>query len=756
MEEQNEKSNLMPENQKKGTLGTVFKKGLAGALTVGILGVTAGVLSGCPTPTEPIQKPVTYTVTFVVDGKTVKTQTVEEGGSITLPSDPTKEGYDFDGGDWDGDYTNVTGNITITAKWKEKTKEQGDEYYTVTFLDGQNGNVIGTPQAVNKGGNATPPAGPTKEGYDFDGWNGNYSNVQQNETVYAQWKEIEQGQDKFTVTFLDGQGGNTIGTPQTVNKGGNATPPAGPTKEGYDFDGWDGDYTNVTGNITITAKWKEKTKEQGQDTYYTVTFVSNGVTVSTKEVKSGSGVPLPEKPTHPEDRYIFDGWEGNVYNVTEDRTITAKWRAKYFYIEFLDGFGNSIVKRTVGVGGDDYGVPDPTKEGYTFEGWDGSWTNVTEDRVITATWKKIEQAQEQFTVTFLDGQGGNTIGTPQTVNKGGNATPPSNPTKDGYTFDGWNGNYSNVQQNETVYAKWKEIVKEPSTIPAFNFDATTTNVTFPMDGISTGNVNKTGADSNIDDAIIKLYSQSKNLSAGYNAVADEYDASNPIFGELADKEDAYRVKMESVVNPVDYVDTITGSSIGGILDTIFGNSGAERSAFDTEFNAYKLGSYYTQTNRDNTMPAASAAFENALSGISGLPSIQKNQFEIISNAPAILSVLKSKLLTKMDTAMGVDNITNSTNKSRVTELNGYLLNQIGEDISQFDAMLDDYQDIGIEPSNFYWNGISQADEQKSEFLAADFNPQMLKQQQEQTNKRVGALLAKFNPEFIKGQSEKSV
>ena len=42
----------------------------------------------------------------------------------------------------------------------------------------------------------------------------------------------------------------------------------------------------------------------------------------------------------------------------------------------------------------------------------------------------------------------------ETVSYGGNATPPSNPTRTGYNFIGWGGSYTNVTDNRTIPALW--------------------------------------------------------------------------------------------------------------------------------------------------------------------------------------------------------------------------------------------------------------------------------------------------------------
>ena len=57
--------------------------------------------------------------------------------------------------------------------------------YTVTFW---NGNKVVDTQFVEKGADATAPAAPTKDGYEFVEWNGNLENIQADTDVYAKWK----------------------------------------------------------------------------------------------------------------------------------------------------------------------------------------------------------------------------------------------------------------------------------------------------------------------------------------------------------------------------------------------------------------------------------------------------------------------------------------------------------------------------------------------------------------------------------------
>ena len=104
--------------------------------------------------------PNTYTVTYVIDGETVGTEQVEEGGTVTLPEAPEKEGYTFAG--WTGVPDQVTDDVTITGTYTINS-------YTVTFvLDGE---TVGT-ETVEYGSTVTLPEAPEKEGYTFAGWTG--------------------------------------------------------------------------------------------------------------------------------------------------------------------------------------------------------------------------------------------------------------------------------------------------------------------------------------------------------------------------------------------------------------------------------------------------------------------------------------------------------------------------------------------------------------------------------------------------------
>ena len=145
-----------------------------------------------PTITTPTVKK--YTVTFNSSGgSAVSSQTVTEGGKVSKPSNPTRNGYTFVGWTLNGNIydfnSEVNNNITLVAKWNENVKKK----YTITF--NSDGGTIVSSQTVTEGGKVSRPSDPTKSGYNFVGWTLNgvsydfNSIVNGNITLTAKWAQ---------------------------------------------------------------------------------------------------------------------------------------------------------------------------------------------------------------------------------------------------------------------------------------------------------------------------------------------------------------------------------------------------------------------------------------------------------------------------------------------------------------------------------------------------------------------------------------
>lgn len=145
-----------------------------------------------------------------------------------------------------------TANEQYTAVYGETVPVS----YTVTFAD-YDGSIIST-QSVESGGNAVPPADPTRDGYVFTGWDGNYTNVTEDVTVTATYSQAQGGTNAHTVTFYDYDGTTVLTSKSGIEEGGYAEPPADPVKAGASFLGWEGVYANVTADQSVKAVYDDE------------------------------------------------------------------------------------------------------------------------------------------------------------------------------------------------------------------------------------------------------------------------------------------------------------------------------------------------------------------------------------------------------------------------------------------------------------------------------------------------------------------
>ena len=82
--------------------------------------------------------------------------------------------------------------------------------------------------------------------------------------------------------------------------------------------------------------------------------------------------------------------------------------------------------------------------------------NLSRDAVATNIYcvKKTPEPEVTYKVTFTDGNG-KTLNT-QEVKKGDAAKAPANPSRDGYTFKGWDQDFSKIKKDMTVNALWEQ------------------------------------------------------------------------------------------------------------------------------------------------------------------------------------------------------------------------------------------------------------------------------------------------------------
>ncbi len=145
-----------------------------------------------------------------------------------------------------------------------------------------------------------------------------------------------------------------------------------------------------------------------------------------------------------------------VYTQNEALTLYPVWSTNQYTITFDTAGGSAVASITQDYGTAITAPADPTREGYTFIGWDKAipTTMPAENMTITAKWKV-----NQYTITF-DTNGGSEIA-PITQDYGTAITAPADPTREGYTFIGWDTEIPTTMpaENITLKAKWKDIEK---------------------------------------------------------------------------------------------------------------------------------------------------------------------------------------------------------------------------------------------------------------------------------------------------------
>lgn len=139
----------------------------------------------------------------------------------------------------------------------------------------------------------------------------------------------------------------------------------------------------------------------------------------------------------------------NLTAYVDNRLVPASMVVLITYsIQFKDWDGTVLSTQTVRYGHTPTLPSNPSRTGYTFTGWSNNpSTAPSGDTVYTA-----QYTINSYTVTFKDWD--NTTLKTQSVNYGSNATPPSNPSRTGYTFTGWSPSNMTITSDTTFTAQY--------------------------------------------------------------------------------------------------------------------------------------------------------------------------------------------------------------------------------------------------------------------------------------------------------------
>ena len=199
----------------------------------------------------------------------------------------------------------------------------------------------------------------------------------------------------------------------------------------YIFAGWYAQGSGAGG-----TSWSDPSR-------YTV-LVSTGSSVAVSQLESNSSV----------------GWyQGANYQMCN---VAAKW-AIAVTVTFVDWNGTTLKTERIATGGSATPPSDPTRAGYTFAGWSGSYTNVQSNTTVTATY-----TGNRIGVGFDVNGGELTSGLVKFVTVGDAYGALPTPTRTDYTFAGWYtaatggtlvtaATVVTAIASHTLYAHWTEI-----------------------------------------------------------------------------------------------------------------------------------------------------------------------------------------------------------------------------------------------------------------------------------------------------------
>ena len=503
---------------------------------------------------------MTYTATFYVDGVVHATVQAKVGEQIVAPKDPAKEGYIFKG--WDKEVGKMgVEDITFIAQFE---KASGIAYTVEVYTMDVNGNYGAAETKTLYGTTDAEVTADTTaaEGFTFD----------ESAANVVSGKVAADGSLVLKVYFARNQYKLTVDGVESMVYYGAAISVAEPTKENETFNGWDPALpeTMPAHDVTVVSTWikddadytayneaKAKAEaKQNEENYdkkytaetrnalaealktvvpeglkydeqetinvatkaindavaglelmtYTATFYVDGVVHATVQAKVGEQIAKPDDPT--KTGYVFTGWNPEVgvmgvENVRFDAKFSAgevSYKVETYVMDVNGAYGAADVKVVPATTGAAVSVDPEAREGFT----------VAADSVLSGTVAadgslvlKVYYSRNQYKLT-VDGA--------ESMVYYGAELNIAEPTKDHYTFAGWN-------------------VEVPATMPA-------------SDLTLVSQWTEEGADYTAYDAAVKA-AQAKKAEADYDKtytaesraaldVAFAIDVANKKYSEQAD------------------------------------------------------------------------------------------------------------------------------------------------------------------------------------------------------------------------------
>lgn len=236
----------------------------------------------------------------------------------------------------------------------------------------------------------------------------------------------------YVIEFYDYDG--TLIESQSLKEGKKITPPTAPNREGYNFIGWDLEFDVANKDLAITAQYQIKT-------YKVQFFDIDGNEVANQTIDHGKNASPPTLQTV--EGKTFKGWDKEYTNVTQDLKLYPQYDPKTYTVRFMDHDGTILKTETVEYGKKATAPGNPTREGYTFLEWDKDFQDIKSNLIVKPVYEI-----NSYLVTFVDNEG--KVLKSVMVQYGEKVKAPTEPTRNGYRFTGWDQDINFVKNEMTV------------------------------------------------------------------------------------------------------------------------------------------------------------------------------------------------------------------------------------------------------------------------------------------------------------------
>ena len=238
--------------------------------------------------------------------------------------------------------------------------------------------------------------------------------------------------------------------------------------EGFIFSGWyNSDDVKVKPTTVFTAdQTVNAVYVDASDIFWTITFYNAAPADTVLESKSyqhGSivayGGVAPTLASTAQYSYTFKGWDVEPTNAVEDFDYHAVYDStiRSYTVTFNNADGSKIESATFEYGKMPSCSKTPTRDAtvewmYSHKGWKPALDFVTEDASYLAIYDSVKV---KYKVTFMNGV---TVIEEQMVPYGDAAVAPTDVTREGYKFVGWNTSFAKVTEALTVKALFEELI----------------------------------------------------------------------------------------------------------------------------------------------------------------------------------------------------------------------------------------------------------------------------------------------------------